>query len=283
MTINKDKKQDNDKLVLRFDRVDQLQKQLEEIAEVIKGTDDFSYLDDFRNTVIMGLSRLTNNQRNKINELFIETGIFKLIADKRKELLENRVLARNNGAPKVQKGLPKSPPKKKFVRGRKKAYKAPAQPREFEKTEGESETLTYNGIELTLIKSFAKKEVPVRDEKGHVMYEKDEDGKLILDEKREKIKVTERKEIIQVVDIQGGRLKGVSIGNVYQIETLPKALRFAMFPEQESAYLAELRKKEEGKKAYRDEQSKLHKGNEQSKNNKDKEKKQGGKRGKRAA
>ena len=101
MTTNKEKKQGNDKLFLRFDRVDQLQKQLDEITEVIKSTNDFSYLDDFRNTVIMGLSRLTNNQRNKINTLFSESGIFKLITDRRKELMKKRVLARKNQSPKA--------------------------------------------------------------------------------------------------------------------------------------------------------------------------------------
>lgn len=253
MTTNKDKKQDNDKLVLRFDRVDQLQKQLEEIAGVIKSTDDFSYLDDFRNTVVMGLSSLTNNQRNKINRIFDESGIYKLILDKRKELLKRQRLQRHNEAPRAQKKSSRRQP----VRNRRRHVKP---------------------------KPVSKEPIEVKPIKGYETTYRNKDlvATVIMGQTKKKKGVVQ---VIKIEDIVGSRKKPeldkVTIGNVFNMDTLPQSLKFLIFPEQEATYLAGLRAKEESRKAYRNEQSKQHKGNDQS--NKSREKNQGGKRGKRAA
>lgn len=166
--------------------------------------------------------------------------------------------------------------KRKNKRGKKagRNYQRPplkaVKPVEVKRIDGKLRNYPYKGIDVLVVEGFAKKEIVTRDEKGKIVYEKDEDDKFVLDESGEKKKVMEKKKLIQVITMQGGELKGVSIGCVYEVDKLPKQLRFVIFPEQQASYLAELRRAEEEKKTLKKQQANPNKQKEKEKKAKEK-------------
>ena len=231
MSKNIPEKQDNDKLRLRFDRVDQLKKQIGDIAALIEMTKSFSYIEYLRNTVISGLSTMTDPQRKKINVIFNEAGIFDLIRGKHEELRKQAVVSRNTAKEAVSKR-----PDHRNPRGKRNGFRHPhgkpdlklvEEPKEIEavdSTYNPPETYCYKGVEIDVVKRTSAK----------------------------------GKEIIQVTDIRNGELPKIKVGNTYSPDALPTSLKFAMFPEERAKYEAEQAAKEEARLKYRREQGALH-------------------------
>jgi len=232
MSKNIPKKQEHDKFVMRFDRVDQLKKQIGDIAALIEVTNSLGYIEYLRGAIIKGLTTLTDSQRRKINDIFNETGIFDLMREKREELRKQSIVSRKavKEAASERPSHPKRNPRNKR-NGFKRPYRKPnlrlaEEPKEVQTIDGTPETYSYKGVEIDVVKRTTAK----------------------------------GKEVIQITDIRNGELPKIKVGNTYinSPNALPASLKFAMFPAERAKYEAEQAAKEEAKLKYRREQGALH-------------------------